>query len=111
METHQPTKPSIPCPRRDLCGLDQFPEFRILLQRFILLHLESRAEEKILQCVPVENAMHHEAQLVALKINPVISHAETVQNSARPLQFPELIELRLHHLLGQPAEFAQNLQL
>src|SRR3989442_13755887 len=47
--------------------LDQFPELRILLQRFVLLHLESRAEEKIFERVPAENAMHHQAQLVALK--------------------------------------------
>ena len=46
--------------------LDQFPELRILLQRFVLLHLESRAEEKIFERVPAENAMHHQAQLVAL---------------------------------------------
>ena len=91
--------------------LDQFPELRILLQRFVLLHLESRAEEKIFERVPAENAMHHQAQLVALKINPVISHAKPVQNSARPLEFSELIQLGLHDLLGQSAEFAQDLQL
>src|SRR3954469_21724621 len=82
-------------------GLDQFPELRILLQRFIFLHLESRAEEKILERVPVENAMHYESQLVALKINAVISHAKAVQDSAGPLEFSELIQLSLHDLLGQ----------
>src|SRR5438445_13610381 len=67
--------------------LDQFPELRILLQRFVLLHLESRVEEKIFELVPSENLMHHQAQLVALKIMPVIEQPKPVQNSALPVEF------------------------
>src|ERR1035441_7278565 len=34
---------------RALSGFDQLPEFRILLERLVLLHLQSGAEEKVLE--------------------------------------------------------------
>ena len=37
--------------RRRLRRFDHFPEFWILLQRFVLLHFQTGAEEKILECV------------------------------------------------------------
>jgi spore coat protein U-like protein len=59
----------------------------------------------------IEDAVHDQAQLVALEINAVIAHAEAMQGAACALEFAEFIEFGLHDLLGQAAKFAQNVQL
>src|SRR5207249_4161954 len=92
--------------RGHLRGLDQFPELRILLECFVLLHFQSGAEEKVLECMATEDAVDHNTQFMPLKINPIIANSKPVQDSAGPLQFAEVIQLGLHHLLGQAAEFA-----
>ena len=51
--------------------------------------LDAGAEQKILQRVPAQNAMHEHAERMALKINPVIADAETVQNLAVAFQLAE----------------------
>src|ERR1035441_2429356 len=73
---------------RALSGFDQLPEFRILLERLVLLHLQSGAEEKVLEGMAVEDAMHDQAQLVAFEIDAVIPYPEPVQGSAGALELP-----------------------
>ena len=55
--------------------------------------------------------MHDDAQLVPLKIDAIISQPKAMQDLSVPLQFPEPFEIGFHHLLRQPAELAQNVQL
>src|SRR5690242_9357012 len=43
--------------RRRAGRFDHLPELRILLQRFVLLHLQPRAEEKVLQRMAIEDAV------------------------------------------------------
>src|SRR5262249_20993981 len=55
--------------------------------------------------------MHDESQLVPLEIHSIIANSKPVQSPASALQLPEIVQLRLHNLLGQPTKFTQNLQL
>lgn len=91
--------------------LDQFPEFWTLLQGLILLHLQAGAEHEVLECMPIEDAVNDQPQLMPLEINAVIAHSEPVQDPAGPLELAEVFQLRLHHLLGQSPELAKDLQL
>jgi hypothetical protein len=59
----------------------------------------------------IEDTVHHQAQLVALEIDAVISHPEAVQGPAGALEFPELIQLGIHDLLRQAAKLAEDLEL
>ena len=92
-------------------GLDQLPELRILLQRLVFRNLQTGAEEEVFEGMAVENAMDDQAQLVAFEIDPVISHSEPVQDSARPLEFAELVQLGIQDLLRQTAKLAEDLEL
>src|SRR3974390_2802380 len=87
--------------RRRAGSFDQLPELWVLLQGLVLLHLQAGAEEEILQGVSVENAVNHQPQIVPFEIDPVVAHPKPVQRASGPLQFPELIQLGLHYLLGQ----------
>ena len=60
-------------------GLDQLPEFRVLLQGLILAYREAGSVEKILQRVAAQYAMDHYPQIVALEINPVIAQAQAME--------------------------------
>ena len=55
--------------------------------------------------------MHQHAEIMLLEINPVVPHAEPVQNAAIAFQFAEVIQLRAHDLLREAAKFAQHLKL
>src|SRR5437899_9791091 len=55
--------------------------------------------------------MHHEPEFMPFKIDPVVPNAKALQNPSRPLEFAELINLRVHDLLRQTTKFTQNLQL
>lgn len=92
-------------------GFNQLPELRVLLQRLVLLHLESGTVEKVLERVAVEDAMDQEPQFVPLEIDAVIADPKAVQDAAGPFEFAELIQLGVHHLLRESAEPAQDLQL
>ncbi len=96
---------------RHLGGFDEVPEFRVLLQGFVFLHFEPGSKKEILERVAVEDAMDEESKLVTLEVNPVVADPEAVQNAARSLELPELVQLGVHDLLGQAAELAQDLQL
>jgi len=93
----------------DFGGFDQIPEFWILLQRLILLNLQPGTKQEILQRMAIQGAMDKQTQFVALEIDPIIADAEPMQNPARPLELAEIIHLGMHDLLGQSAEFAQDL--
>src|SRR5262249_30751669 len=80
-------------------GLDQFPELRILLQSFVLLHFQTGTEKEILERVPAEDPMHDHSEIVPLKVDAVVADTESVQNAAGALQFPKLIQLGRHDLL------------
>jgi hypothetical protein len=92
-------------------GLDEFPEARIALQRFILAGLEALTVEKILQRVATEDAMNEHAEVVLLEIDPVIAEAQAVQDVAIAFQFAEVLQFRGHHLLRHAPEIAEDLQL
>ena len=95
----------------DFGGFDEFPKFGILLERLILLGLEAGTEKEILERMPIENSMDHQAKLVPFEINAVISNAEAVQYPAGTFQLAEVVHFRTHDLLRQPAKFTQDLQL
>lgn len=84
---------------RSLRLFDQVPELWILLQRFILLHLQTGTEEKILQCMAAQDSMDHQAQFVPLEIDAIIADSKPLQNSAGSFQLAELIDLCVHDLL------------
>jgi hypothetical protein len=48
---------------------------------------------------------------VAFKIHPVIPDPEPKQRATGALELAEVLCLRVHYLLGQPAKFAQDLEL
>src|SRR6516162_783939 len=77
-------------------GLDQFPEFRVLLKHFVLLHFYTGTEKEILESMTIENAVDDQAQLVPFEINAVIAHAEPMQCAAGAFELAELIHLRVH---------------
>lgn len=93
------------------CRFDQFPEFGILLKSFVLAGFQAGTEQKILERVPAENAVDEHAQFVPFKIDAVIAHAKTVQRASVHFQFAERIQFGAERLLGQSAEFAEDLQL
>ena len=66
----------------DFRSFDQFPKLRVLLERFVLLHLQPRAEEEILQGVSVQNAVDHEPKFMALEVHPVITSKEAAEKIA-----------------------------
>lgn len=90
---------------------DQFPKLRILLQRFVFLHFQPGPEEKVFQRMTVEDPVNKESKFVTLEIDPIVADAEPMQSAAGPFQFAEGIQLGLHDLLRQTAEFAQDLEL
>ncbi len=92
-------------------GFDQFPEFWVLLQRFILLRLQPGAKEEVRERMSIENAVDDQPEFMAFEINAVIAHPEPVERAAGTLELAELVHLRMHDLLGQAAKFTQNLQL
>ncbi len=55
--------------------------------------------------------MHDDPEFVPLKINAVIPHAKAMQRSPAAFELAEFIEVGAHHLLGQTAKFAEDLQL
>jgi len=96
---------------RSLCGFDQFPELGIFLKRFVLAGFQAGAEQKILERVAAENPMHEHAQFVPFEIDAIITHPKTVQRPPAQFQFAEVIQFRAERLLGESAEFAEDLQL
>lgn len=91
--------------------LDQFPKLRILLQRLVFVHFDAGPEQKVLQRMPAENAMHYQAKLMPFEIDAVIANAKSLQNPPSSLEFPELIDFCVHDLLRQAAKFTKDLQL
>ena len=55
--------------------------------------------------------MDEQAEVVALKIDTVVAHAEPMERAAPAFQLAEIVQFGAHDLLGQPAEFAQHLEL
>ena len=55
--------------------------------------------------------MDEHAQFVPLKIDAIIAHAKPVQRAPAQFQFAEGIQFRAERLLGQAAEFAEDMQL
>ena len=55
--------------------------------------------------------MHDDPQFMPLKIDAIVSQPKAMQDFSVPLQFPKPFEIGFHHLLRQPAELAQNVQL
>lgn len=94
-----------------LGGLDEVPEFGILLERFILAGGKAGAEEEVLEGVPVQDAVDDHAKLMALEVDAVVANAETVHGASSALELAEVFQVRAHDLLGQAAEFAQNIEL
>ena len=90
---------------------DQFPKFRVFLQGLVFAHLDAGAEEEILQRMPAQNAMHEHAELVALKINPVIANPETVQRVAVTFEFAKIFQFAGNDVLGQTAKITEDLEL
>ena len=92
-------------------GFNQFPEFRIFLERLVLARFQSGSEQKILERVPAHDSMDQHSKFVPLKIDTIIPHAKAVQDAPALLQFAELAQFRAEHLLGQTAKVAKDLQL
>ena len=93
------------------CRFDQFPEFGILLKSFVLAGFQAGTEQKILERVPAENAVDEHAQFVPLEIDAIITHPKTVQRPPAQFQFAEGVQFRAERLLGEAAEFAEDMQL
>jgi hypothetical protein len=55
--------------------------------------------------------MHHDTEIVTFEVNPVIADAKPMQHAPGTFKFPEIVQLGMQHLLGQAAEFAQDLKL
>jgi len=91
--------------------LDEFPKLRVFLQGRVFAGLDARAEEEILERVPVHDAMDQHAQLMTLKIHPVIPQAEAVEQVAVALQLAEIFQISAEHVLRQAAKVPENLQL
>ena len=96
---------------RSLCGFDQFPELWVFLERRVLAGFQAGTEQKILERVAAEDPVDEHAQFVPFKIDAIITHAKTVQRPPAQFQFAEGIQFRAERLLGESAEFAEDLQL
>lgn len=96
---------------RRLGGLDHLPKLGILLQGFVLLHLQARAIHEILERVPAQDAMHQHPEFVSLKINPEVPDAKTMQDASAAFQLAEVVEFRADDLLRQAAKLTEDLQL
>ena len=55
--------------------------------------------------------MHHHSQLVAFKINSVISKSKTMECPATSLKLTEAIQISIQNLVWQTSKFAQDEQL
>ena len=55
--------------------------------------------------------MDEHAQFVPFEIDAIITHPKTVQRSPVQFQFAEGVQFGAERLLGQAAEFAEDLQL
>ena len=91
--------------------LNEFPKLRIVLEGGILTRWQVRAIKKVLQGVPVQDAVYHDPEFVPFKVDAVIAQAKTMQGFPVALQFPEPLQFSAHHLLRQAAKLAQNVQL
>ena len=92
-------------------GFDQFPKLWIFLKCFVLAGFQAGTEQEIVERVAAENAVDEHAQFVPFKIDAIITHAKTVQRPPAQFQFAERIQFGAEGLLGETAEFAEDLQL
>ena len=92
-------------------GFDQFPKFWICLKRFVLAGLQAGTEQKVLERVAAENAVDEHAQFMPFKIDAIITHAEPMQRPPAQFQFAKRVQFGAERLLGEAAEFAEDLQL
>ena len=90
---------------------DKFPELGVLLQGFILTHGQIRSEQKILQAVPAEDAVHDQPELVPLEVNAILANAKSMERFPVALELAEALQVGAHDFLGQTAELAQDAQL
>ena len=90
---------------------DEFPEFGILLQGFVLTDFQAGAEIKVLEGVSAEDAMDDDAEIMAFEIDAVIADAKAMQDAASAFEFAEFFQFRGHHLLRNAAELTEDLQL
>jgi hypothetical protein len=49
-----------------------------LLESFVFLDFEAGTEEEVFEGVPAEDSVDHEAEFMALEIDPVVADAEAV---------------------------------
>ena len=90
---------------------DELPEFRIFLQHFVFASGKAGAEEKVFEGVAVQNPVHNEAEGMAFKINAIIAEPEAMERFAVALEFAEMFHLSVQDLLGEAAEFAEDIEL
>ena len=92
-------------------GFDEGPEFGVFLEGGILADGQVRAIEKVFERVAAEDAMNDDAEVVLFEIDAVIAEAEAMEDFAIAFQFAEALEFRGHDLVGQAAEFTEDVQL
>ena len=81
------------------------------MERLILFGLESVPVKEIFEGMPAEDAVDQHPKFVALEIDPVISHPETMQEASPALQLAKVIQFCADDLLRQAAELAEDLKL
>jgi hypothetical protein len=82
-----------------------------LLEGGILADGQVRAIEKILERVAAEDTVDDDAEVVLFELDAVIAEAKAMEDLSVALQFAKAFELGRHDLVGQPAEFAEDVQL
>jgi hypothetical protein len=96
----------------DRCGgLDQIPELGVSFQGFVFAQRQSRPIKEIFQRIATQDAVHHDPQLMPLKVNSVVAQTEAMQTFARPFQFAKSFQIRAHDLVGQTSKLAEDKQL
>ena len=106
----KPELHTLPGGPRRAGSVDHVPEFRVLLERAIFAERKARTKKKILERVPVKDAMDDEAEIVAFEIDPIVSDSKAVKGFAFTFKMSEFLEIG-SHFMGQSAKFAENMEL
>ena len=91
--------------------MDQIPKLIARLRLIVIGHRKLRAEEKIPDCILVQDSVDQDPLSMALKVDPVIAAAVTVQRATIPLDLAEMLSAQGGKILGKNLKLGQQVEL
>jgi len=87
--------------------VDKVPKLIGRLHLIVIGHRKLRAEEEIPDCVLMQDTVDQDSLGMALKVNPVIATAVTVQRASVSIDLAEVLSAQGGEILGKDLELGQ----